>query len=108
MALIPDAKLYGFGSHFQRGAQEPRDVDLLVLHRDTSAASIAFAIKLKSALCANVLNAHVVMLSEREERDITFIDRALAFELGEITSEHFQPQVSALCRRILQYSAAAK
>jgi hypothetical protein len=103
MALIADAKIYGFGSHFH-GGESPRDLDLLVLHRDVSAKSVAFAIELKSVLCAVIPNADVVMLSEQEERDFAFIARARALPIGEVTRDPLQrniPELSGIIWHIL-------
>ena len=50
-------------------------------------------------------NADLVMLSDQEERDLAFIDRARAVSIGQVTRGCIQRQISELCWMILHYPA---
>lgn len=88
-------RLFGFGSHFT--APPGRDIDILIVHDDCGAESIRVAIAVKGALMAARPEAHVVMLSVGEEKDLQFISRSAARLLGQATAQTTLTELSALC-----------
>jgi hypothetical protein len=94
------AKLYGFGSYFKDGRSAANDVDLLVLHRNTGAASVEFAIFCKSLLIDLVPGAHIVMLSEEEEREVDFKRQCLPVLIGVLVEGAGWEGVRALVESI--------
>jgi hypothetical protein len=95
VAVTDVAQLFGFGSYFKADVQHPKDVDLLILHRNTGHASIGIAIAIKSLLTRQIPGAHIVMLSEQEERDVSFIKRSGASLLGTLRGNRLPEQASA-------------
>lgn len=92
-------KVYGFGSFFACG-DRPNDLDLLLLHRSTDAASCQFAVNCKTKIMLILPTADIVMLSESEADDHQFLMRSGAIALGELNSEALDAQVQALANRI--------
>jgi predicted nucleotidyltransferase len=94
------AKIYGFGSHFS-GARTPNsDIDLLIVHEDLTPTSIRFAIRCKCLLLVALPSAHLVMLSEQEERELGFIHRSKAAMLESIVEDRASDQVLQVAERI--------
>lgn len=95
-------KLFGFGSFFSNEASVPRDVDILILHERVDPASIDFAIRCKSVLSGLIRGAHIVILSECEERELVFLQRSNGKMLGRVTNADLGMQLenlaSAICR----------
>lgn len=86
-----DVIVYGFGSAFaiHDGSEtSAQDVDLLIIHPSTHAASCQFAIVCKRRLAACIANAHITMLSAGEEQYFQFIRTAQAVRLGAIRADH--------------------
>jgi hypothetical protein len=86
-----DVMVYGFGSAFvvHDGSEtSAQDVDLLIVHPSTYAASCQFAIVCKQQLAACIANAHITMLSAGEEQHFQFIRTARAVRLGAIRANH--------------------
>jgi hypothetical protein len=98
--MMESARLYGFGSFFSDQVSAPRDVDILVLHERVDSSSIEFAISCKSVLKLLMFNAHIVMLSESEERELAFVQRCGAIFLGRVTNTDPGKQLVAICRSI--------
>lgn len=88
-------KVYGFGSAFDAN-RTARDVDLLIVHDDTSISSCALAIQCKHQLKNGIRNAHVTMLSESEEANFQFVETARAFQIGLVLYGHLARDVEVL------------
>lgn len=86
-----DVMVYGFGSAFvvHDGSEtSAQDVDLLIVHPSTHAASCQFAIVCKRRLAACIANAHITILSAGEEQHFQFIRTARAVCLGALRVDH--------------------
>ena len=90
------AILYGFGSHFSGERTRHSDIDLLIVHANTGIDSIRFVIQCKRLLLEALPLAHVVMLSEEEERDHAFTQRSKACLLGLIVEDRASDQLHEL------------
>lgn len=91
--------LYGFGSAFAEiGGANARanDLDLLIVHSGTDAASCQFAISCKRRLTKSVVRAHISMLADSEEAALQFIKAAQAVRLGAIREEYFDNDLKTL------------
>ena len=89
--VMADVMVYGFGSAFvalDGSETSEQDVDLLIVHPSTHAASCQFAIVCKRRLAACIANAHITMLSAREEQHFQFIRTARTVHLGSIRADH--------------------
>lgn len=96
MVTIQTAKLYGFGSYFEKGLAVVNDVDLLLVHRNVGRASIEFAIRCKKIIRVTIPTVHVVMLSDCEESELDFICQCNAVYLADIKDELVCEQIVAL------------
>lgn len=96
---ITRVAVYGFGSYFHDRANS-EDIDLLVLHADTSPISVALAIRCKRELISNLYAAHVTMLSRKEEQTFEFIATAGAKFLSEVRAESFESDLNELIELI--------
>ncbi|MGO8506173.1 hypothetical protein AB9F35_32265 [Rhizobium leguminosarum] len=99
--MIQKAKLFGFGSYFE-GVERPADIDLLIVHEDTSADSCHFAISCKQLLRMAISAAHVTILSVGEESDQRFIERSTAIFLGPLHSENAQEEIERFAALLLR------
>jgi hypothetical protein len=79
------AAIFGFGSFF-KGKEQFRDVDLLIVHEDSSALSCGLAIKCKKHLIEEIQGAHITMLSRNEEQQLNFIRSTEAMEIGVVSA----------------------
>jgi hypothetical protein len=100
--MMETATLYGFGSFFQKDSTCAGDVDLLILHQNVGRDSIEFAISCKRMVRAVLPQAHVVMLSGGEERELEFLRRCNAVYLGPVVSDFAREQIVALTREIVE------
>lgn len=91
-------KVFGFGSFFLRRA-DARDIDLLVVHENTSSASCRFALKCRRELARLVHDAHVTLLAESEEIEKGFVQKSQARLLGCIAESNLASDIEELCRR---------
>ena len=87
--------VYGFGSAF-RNRTTANDVDLLIVHPNTTPASCQFAITCKQQLTELITCAHITMLSDSEEKHCQFIKTARAICLGTIREHCFDGDLAAL------------
>lgn len=94
------ATLYGFGSHFCGERTRQSDIDLLIVHANRGADSIRFVIQCKRLLMEALPSAHVVMLSEAEDRDHAFRQRGKARLLGVILEDRASDQIRELAAAI--------
>lgn len=77
MAIILNIKIYGFGSFFS-GSEIFNDIDLLIVHKSNSYDSCLEAITLKREIQTHINNVDITMLSESEEFQFKFIEKASA------------------------------
>jgi hypothetical protein len=105
MALKQAVELFGFGSHFSTERKNCNDVDLLIVHKDTHASSVRFAIRCKNLLRKAIPAVHVTMLSVDEEHEWCFKQRCEALWLGVIIEERAERELSRLAEEILTYHA---
>ena len=92
-------QVFGFGSFFA-GTSHPKDIDLLLVHQSASRPSCELAIGCKRRFLEALSTAHVVLLSEQEERGNQFIARAGAVALGEVCVRRLDEDVRALVSAI--------
>lgn len=94
------AVIFGFGSFFN-GIEQFRDVDLLVVHENSSTLSCTLASRCKRRLLEEVKGAHVTMLSVDEEQQLDFVRRAKAIEIGIVSSHTIDSDINyiASCLR---------
>jgi hypothetical protein len=94
--LSIEAKVFGFGSHFNQGANS-RDIDLLVVHENIGESSCRLAIECRQELIRMVSKAHVSLLSKSEERQLDFVAASKAKYLGSIKENSIFSDIKILC-----------
>jgi hypothetical protein len=99
--LTESLTVYGFGSFFN-GMAQPRDIDLLLVHRSTDFESCKFAIDCKAQIKSALPSADIVMLSQAEAEGLDFLERAKAVKLDNLSSETMDTDVQALASRLLR------
>ncbi len=95
-------EIYGFGSFFS-GRIEFHDVDILIIHRSVQYESCQFAIWCKKMLLSVFADAHVSMLSEPEEHQISFLTKSSALRLGEVRKLSAEDDLQAIVKRIARF-----
>lgn len=80
-----EVSVYGFGSYFN-SSEIFKDIDLLILHGDTSVPSCDFAIDCKKRIMEQLPLAHISILSRGEEYELGFIETSNALHIGTINS----------------------
>lgn len=88
--------VYGFGSFFSNSPQS-NDVDLLLVHEDTTVSSCALAIRCKQILLQVIDSAHITLLSKDEESELDFITRAQANPIGHIEQDQIVQHIESIC-----------
>lgn len=101
------ATLLGFGSYFVKEPKQANDVDLLLLHRNVERDSIEFAIACKKLIRAVLPTAHIIMLSDEEERELGFIRRSSAVHLLDINDAFAPEQIARFCSQFVPNSIDA-
>lgn len=91
--------VYGFGSFFN-GAAQPRDIDLLLVHRSVDLHSCKFAVNCKEKIKSALPSADIVMLSQAEANGVNFVERASARILSDLHSDDLEAGVRALVDRL--------
>lgn len=94
--------VYGFGSYFSE-AVNPRDIDLLIVHKSTERESCNFAILCKRYIIDVLHKAHIVMLSVSEEMRSEFIIRSKAINLGIISKSSFDKDLRGISVLVSDY-----
>jgi siroheme synthase (precorrin-2 oxidase/ferrochelatase) len=100
------AEVFGFGSFF-RASGSYRDIDLLVLHRSTEAASCGLAVHIKRHLIKAIPLAHITMLAYSEEQDMRFVEQSVARFLSIIHEDKFREDCDALALQVNRWAALA-
>lgn len=100
--MTPSVTVYGFGSAFAKVASA-EDIDLLIVHACTDAASCELAIQCKYRLAERIASAHVTMLSSSEELHFQFIKRARAFGLGTVRRKCLEKDLECLFEEIYRH-----
>lgn len=80
---MEQAFLYGFGSFFRKKGIF-NDVDLLIIHNNTSYSSCQFALSCKKQLLSIICNADITILSQSGERQLEFLKKSNALYLGNV------------------------
>ncbi|MBY5827672.1 hypothetical protein [Rhizobium leguminosarum] len=93
--MAQSVTVYGFGSFFA-GAAAPADIDLLIVHQKSSSGSCTYAITCKHLIRATILSAHITMLSEREEKQLAFIEKSGAKPIGIISENTMTTDVDRI------------
>ena len=101
MDVTESIRIFGLGSYFEKERHQLRDIDILLLHRSTSLASVEAAINVKFLLGKQIYDADIVMLSEHEEHDLAFIGLSNAVLLGTVQSDQLIEQARAISQQIL-------
>ncbi len=91
--------VYGFGSSFGR-LKNPKDIDILLVHRSTEQESCQFAITCKRDFLSQLDNADVTILSVEEAETNNFILKSSAIHIGTITSKLRKDHVRDLLEKI--------
>jgi hypothetical protein len=92
-------EIYGFGSFFSERI-EFHDIDILIIHRSTHHESCQFAIWCKKMLLSILADAHVSVLSESEEHQISFLTKSSALRLGEVHKLSAENDLQAIVKQI--------
>lgn len=92
--------VYGFGSAFGDCA-EVNDIDLMIVHSNSSPASCQLAIQCRRRILESVARAHVTMLSESEAEHFEVIKTSQAIKLGSMRNVNFDRDFSVLLSNIL-------
>lgn len=90
--------LYGFGSYFT-GEPLHNDIDLLIIHKNTTLASCQIAIACKRLLITKIINADIVILSKLEESANSFITTSKAKKIGNIRSNTIEDDINIIIHR---------
>jgi hypothetical protein len=88
-------KVYGFGSFF-KNPNEAHDIDLLLLHENSSEKSCQFAIACKIGFSSKLPRPHITLLSVAEEYQNNFIEKSNATLLGEIREQVFEADIASI------------
>lgn len=97
--MTPSVAVYGFGSAFGEKA-EPNDIDLLIIHPRTDAASCRFAIQCKNHLVRHVEHAHLTMLSASEAKHFGILKTARAVLIGTIRCDNWEEDSERLLAEV--------
>lgn len=92
-------EVYEFGSFFN-GADEARDIDLILIHSSLSKSSCEFAILCKTLMKRALPMAHITMMSAPEQEGVQFVERAKAKPLGTIYTNTVEIDVAGTCTLI--------
>jgi hypothetical protein len=92
-------EIFGFGSFFQN-KKIPSDIDLLLLHQNTSEKSCHFVINCKSILILNLPHSDITILSKPEEAQNNFIQKANACHLGTIRETFYKEDIGLVSEKI--------
>jgi hypothetical protein len=93
-------EIFGFGSFF-RNKKVTSDIDLLLLHQNTSEKSCRFVINCKSILLMTVPHSDITILSKAEETQNNFIQKAGAHHLGRIRETYYKEDIGLVSEKIL-------
>ena len=99
MGMMSHVAVFGFGSFFLDKAAS-NDIDLLLVHEDTSAGSCAFASRCKKSLAQAMKSAHITVLSWNEEQDLNFVEVAKAQPIGTIKDDSFETDIAAISTKL--------
>jgi len=83
---MQQVKIYGFGSFFNNKSNF-HDIDILILHSNTSIDSCNFAKFCKDFIISNIPQSDITMLSEPEESNNSFIKKSRAYFIGEVLEQ---------------------
>jgi hypothetical protein len=92
-------KIYGFGSYFFDKPQY-NDIDILIVHRNSGFESCQFAIQCKQFFVLNVDGVDVTILSQQEERQMSFIEKSRSKYLGKVNEGCFESDLDEMLNRI--------
>ena len=98
--LIGEVSIYGFGSYFAN-ASIYNDIDVLIIHRDSSPESCQFAIKCKRYFLSNINDIDVTILSQSEERGMSFILKSKSRYLGAVNLLSLERDLDKILKMIL-------
>jgi len=87
--------VYGFGSFFSN-QKVAKDIDILILHDEISYVSARFASLVKKFCKSAIPFSDIVMLSKKEEQDMSFIKMSKATYIGDISSNSIEDDVGNL------------
>lgn len=97
--MIEEAGIYGFGSYFSN-MRRYNDIDILIIHRDSSPESCQFAIKCKRYFVSNIDGINVTILSQREERQMSFIKISRSRCLGTVNEWCVESDLDKMLKKI--------
>lgn len=100
-------KIYGFGSYFL-GYPEYNDIDILIVHQNSSFKSCQLAIHCKQFFVSNIFKADVTILSQREEQQISFIEISNALYIGKVDENFMTINLGEILGKIRQHGRLDK
>ena len=99
VALMNEVIIYGLGSFFSR-MTDFKDIDILILHRNTSYGSCQFSILCKKHFLFNIPAADITILSDSEERQFAFLEKSKAVYLGKVYEKSFENDLNAIYAKV--------
>lgn len=93
-------EVYGFGSFFGRHGKA-HDIDILLVHENITESSCKFAIHCKSILKTYFSQAHVTILSDEEEQNLSFKEIGNAMWLGLLRADSLELDMADVVRFIV-------
>jgi hypothetical protein len=96
---MENVNIFGFGSFFNNNTKF-NDIDILLLHQSISYESCQFSLRCKKYLLANLINAHITILSLSEEHQLDFFNKSKAKYLGKIYEESAEYDLNVILNTI--------
>ena len=98
--MSEEVEIYGFGSYFF-GMKEYNDIDILIVHRSSNSESCRLAIMCKQYFVSNINDIDVTILSQHEERQISFVEMSSAKCLGKAKESCLESDLDEMLNLIL-------
>ncbi len=95
-------QVYGFGSYFE-GTKQCNDIDLLLIHQDTSISSCKFVLRCKTELVALVPKLDISILSRTEAESLSFKEQAEVVAIGNICGTNFESDTRDIATKVLSF-----
>lgn len=96
------AVIYGFGSFF-KGEKNYHDIDLLILHENSSKVSCEYAARCREKFSQKINDAHITLLSMDEEEQLCFILKSGASKIGEVYSSKYNDDIAIAIKEIRKW-----
>lgn len=100
---IDKLSIHGFGSFFNNQS-EFKDIDILIIHQCKSYQSCQFAIWCKKRLLELIPELDITILSEAEDRQLSFIEKSKAVLIGIIGSTTTLDDLDIIFKKIIRFN----